>query len=160
MDKKSFIMYVESNQRALRRYLIALCHGDTAYADDLAQETYIKAYLAADTFKDEAKFTAWIYKIAYNNFLNSRKRQRYAERLEEVADMPGGSAADFSFSYQSLYAALEQLSERAKNIVLLHYLQGYTTKEIAEIMELNEDNVRQILTRARKDLKLFLSDYK
>ena len=76
MNREQFISHVESTQGALRRFLVALCCGDSALADDIAQETYIKAYLSSDSIRDEARFTAWIYRIAYNTFINARRAVR------------------------------------------------------------------------------------
>lgn len=66
MTEQQFIHHVESCQKAVRRFLTALCCGDCALADDLAQETFIKAYLSCETFRKDSQFTTWIYRIAYN----------------------------------------------------------------------------------------------
>ena len=73
MNKQQFISHVESNQKAVRRFLTALCCGDTALADDLAQDTFVKAYLSSDSFREDSKFTTWIYRIAYNTFVSNRR---------------------------------------------------------------------------------------
>lgn len=157
MNREQFISHVEATQGALRRFLVALCCGDSALADDIAQETYIKAYLSSDSIRDEARFTAWIYRIAYNTFINARRAVRPTERVEAVADEVSGDVADDSFRYQELYNALDRLSGRERTAILLFYLEGYSIKEIAEIIDASQDAVKQQLSRGRAHLKDMLS---
>ncbi len=133
MDREQFISHVKGSQKALRRFLVALCCGDAALADDIAQETLIKAYLSCDGFKNPDKFNAWIYRI---------------------------DSADSSFRYQALYAALNRLPGKERTSVLLHYMEGYSIKEIAVITESSEDAVKQHLSRGRTHLRgLLVSPY-
>lgn len=158
MDRKQFICYVEGNQRQLRRYLVALCRGNTQLAEDIAQETYIKAYLSSDSFHDVTKFKAWIYKIAYNTFLNFCRERKMSEELDAAEKLSANHDYEGPFKYQELYLALDSLSDVERNVILLFYLQGYSSKEIASIMELSDDNVRQLLSRSRKNLKSLLKN--
>lgn len=152
MTKQFFIQYVRENQERLRRYLIALCCGDVAAADDIAQETYMKAYLTADTFRDETKFTAWIFRIAYNSFLSLRQSWHPTEDIENAA----GVMTDEGKDYQELYLALDRLSEKERSAVLLYYIQGYAVKEIAEVMNSSENAVKLHLSRGRAHLRELL----
>lgn len=149
MTRELFIQYVKDNQGRLRRYLIALCCGDTQTADDIAQETYMKAYLASDTFKDETKFTAWIFRIAYNTFISARRAVRHTEDFENA----GAVMAEDKGDYQGLYMALDRLSEKERSAVLLFYIQGYAVKEIAEVMNTTENAVKLQLSRGRAHLR-------
>ena len=153
MTRQRFIQYVKDNQERLRRYLIALCCGDSQTADDIAQETFMKAYLAVDTFKDETKFTAWIFQIAYNTFISLRRTCRPTEDIENARGLMTEDRED----YQELYMALDQLSEKERSAVLLFYLQGYSVKEIAEVMNSSETAVRQQLHRGRLNLRNLLN---
>lgn len=157
MNREQFISHVEGTQGALRRFLVALCCGDSALADDIAQETYIKAYLSSDSIRDSSRFTAWIYRIAYNTFINARRAVRPTERVEAVADEVSSDVADDGFRYQELYNALDRLSGRERTAILLFYLEGYSIKEIAEIIDASQDAVKQQLSRGRAHLKDMLS---
>lgn len=157
MDRQQFIEHVEGNQRAVRRFLTALCCGDSALADDLAQDTFLKAYLSCDGFKDDSKFTTWIYRIAYNTFISNRRALRLNEPITAADNISGTDAADKAYEYQPLYNALEQLSDTERSAVLLHYMQGYAVDEIAAIIESTSEAVRQRLSRARRHLKQLLN---
>ncbi len=76
MKREKFVIELSKEQRTLRRFLLALCCGDQSQADDLAQETLIKAYLSIDRYSEIEKFSSWLKKIAYNTFLDSVKTQR------------------------------------------------------------------------------------
>ena len=70
MDRAQFINLVNGEQEQLRKFLLALCTGKRDEADDIAQEALVKAYLSSSGYQDEGKFTAWLYKIAYNTFVH------------------------------------------------------------------------------------------
>lgn len=158
MDRGRFIQYVESNQRELRRFLTALCCGDSALADDLAQETLVKAYLACDSFREECRFTSWIYRIACNTFVSNRRSRTLSEPLSEAACMASGERADSTLDYEHLYKALDLLSAKERSAILLHYMQGYSVAEIAGITGSSEEAVKQQLSRGRQHLKGFLNE--
>lgn len=158
MDRKDFISNVESTQGALRRFLAALCCGDTTLADDLAQETYMKAFLSINTLADSDKFKAWIYRIAYNNFVNHCRTRRMTEVIgETVAMVSAAEEADSSFRYQELHSALSRLSDTERTAILLYYFEGYTVREITEVVGSSADAVRQHLSRGRNRLRSLLS---
>lgn len=97
---------MEATQKAFRRFLVALCCGDSSLADDVAQEAYIKAYMACDTFKNADKFNAWIYRIGYNTFLNHKRDRRLTVDYDDARELSAPGGADAGFAYQDLYEAL------------------------------------------------------
>ena len=153
MDRKEFILMVERNQRAVRRFLVALCCGDISRAEDLAQDTFVKAYLACGSFREDAKFSTWIYRIAYNTYVSSQRSQRQTEQIEIADTMISAEKSDSAFRYQALYNALGRLSEKERSAILLYYMQGYDINEIAEITQSSSDAVKKLLSRGRKHIK-------
>lgn len=158
MNREQFISHTEGVQRELRRFLTALCCGDRQLADDIAQESLIKAYLSCEGFREEAKFSSWIFRIAYNTFLNHRRDERRTVDYDEAPDTPGDDTADSSFRYQELYAALNGLPPKERTALLLHYLEGYSVREISEIVEASEAAVKQHLSRGRNHLREVLNN--
>ncbi len=157
MTREQFTASVDGCQRALRRFLTALCCGDSFMADDLAQEAFIKAYVHLDTLEDPGKFKSWIFRIAYTTFLSHKRSVRPMADIEETRNIAGEDDADSAFRYQKLYIALDKLQEKERMAVLLFYLENYSVKEIAEITESGQDAVRQRLSRGRQHLKEFLT---
>ena len=153
MTREVFIAYVEHEQEALRGFLLALCCGNKDDADDLAQDALVKAYLSSAGYQDKGKFRSWLFKIAYNTFLNHKASLRCTESIDEARMLISSSSADSSFEHQDLYLALRTLSPKERSAITLFYLSGYSIKEIAVITETSEDAVKKQLSRGRDKLK-------
>ena len=157
MNCEQFIALVSTEQESLRRFLLALCVGHRDDADDIAQEALIKAYLARDKIRNDEKLCAWLYRIAYNTFLD-HQRSGWNRRtdLDAAEQMPGGLRADDAFQYQELYAAIGTLPLKEKSAILLFYVSGYSVKEIAKITGSSQLAVKQQLSRGRSKLREIL----
>ena len=153
MDRDQFILQVRKQQDALRSYLLALCAGNQADADDIAQESLVKAYLAIDRYRDSGQFKYWLFKIAYNTFLNHVAAKRQYDSIEEAESAVATDSADNVFAHQQLYLALSTLPPKERSAVTLYYLSGYSVKEIADITESSVDAVKKQMSRGREKLK-------
>ena len=158
MTSEQFISQVESSHKSFRRFMVALCCGDSALADDLAQEAYIKAYLSCDSLNDYNKFNAWLHTIGYNTYLNHRRSRTVDVGYDEIQNLASGDSGDASFAYQDLYEALNRLPAKERMSVLLFYMENYSIKEIAEIEGTSPDAVKQHLARGRNHLRGLLAD--
>ncbi len=146
-------------------------------AEDLVQETYLKAYRAYGSFQEGTNLKAWLYRILTNTFITSyRSRRRRPEEteLEDVEDLylyrrlagaegaSGRSAEDealSSFTDDEVKSALESLPESFRLAVLLADVEGFSYKEIAEIMDVPIGTVMSRLHRGRKALQKALAEY-
>lgn len=144
-------------------------------ANDLAQETFIKAYTALKTFKGDSSFYTWIYRIAVNktiNFLKTRKNKTQLslndldfnaehdpDLLALVSEKTPRRDAALKELQEKLNNALLKLSETHRLVVTLHDVQGLSHEEIAEIMDCNTGTVRSRLFYARQQLQGWLADY-
>ena len=153
MTRDVFIAHVEREQEALRGFLLALCCGKKDDADDLAQDTLVKAYLSLSGYHDKGKFRSWLFKIAHNTFLNHKASCRTMESLDEARTLVSSTAADSSYEHQDLYLALRTLPPKERSAITLFYLNGYSIKEIGAITETSEAAVKQQLSRGRDKLK-------
>ena len=155
MNRERFIALIRTEQESLRRFLLALCCGNRDEADDIAQDALVKAYLAIDKHEDQGKDTAWLYRIAYNTFLNHRiQATRYHyEDIEEADSLRGEDAADNTFRFQQLEQAMAQLPETERTTLVLHYFEGYKVEEIAHITNCTDAAVKKRLQRGREELK-------
>ena len=158
MTREQFVEQVSREQATLRRFLTALCCGNSAEADDIAQEALIKAYLRSSQYDERGLFSAWLMKIAYRVFIDSHHKQKHQQELplEKAITLQGNSKSDEAFRYQELHSALETLTETMRTSILLYYMQGYQIKEIAEITENSEDAIKKQLSRGRQELKHLL----
>ena len=153
MTREVFIAYVEREQEALRGFLLALCCGNKGDADDLAQDALVKAYLSSAGYQDKGKFRSWLYKIAYNTFLNHKASLRSTESIDEARTLVSSTSSDNGFEHQDLYLALRTLPPKERSAITLFYLNGYSIKEIAAITDTSEDAVKKQLSRGRDNLK-------
>lgn len=153
MTREVFIAHVEREQEALRGFLLTLCCGRKDDADDLAQDALVKAYLSCAGYQDKGKFRSWLFKIAYNTFLNHKVSLRCTESIDEARTLVSSTTADSEFEHQDLYLALRTLPPKERSAITLFYLNGYNIKEIAMITETSEDAVKKQLSRGRDKLR-------
>lgn len=136
-------------------------------ADDLTQDTFVRAYRGLKTFKEEFDFHPWLYRIAVNqaiNFINKRKRQAAVD-LEDVPETEIKSgpspespvqAASRSELLGRLEGALERLPEEQRTVFLLRVQEGLSYEEIAKAMDTPKGTVMSRLARARMALRKYL----
>ena len=159
MTREVFITYVEQEQEALRSFLFALCCGNKDEADDLAQDSLVKAYLSSAGYQDKGKFRSWLFKIAHNTFLNHKASQKTMESIddERIRALPQRGSGEGPGYYEDLYLALATLPPKERSAITLFYLTGYNIKEIAQITDTSEDAVKKQLSRGRDKLRSTLS---
>jgi RNA polymerase sigma-70 factor (ECF subfamily) len=149
-----------------------------ADAEDLVQETYLKAFAAFGSFTQGTNLRAWLYRILTNTFINSyRSKQRRPQEsdLGEVEDLylyrrlggleasqRGRSAEDELMDVVTdaeVKAALDELPEQFRVAVLLADVEGFSYKEIAEMLDIPIGTVMSRLHRGRKGLQRLLADF-
>ena len=99
-SRGAFGKLVEAYQPQLRRFLLNLTMGDENLTDDLAQETFIKAYTGIRAFKGLSGFGTWLYRIAYNEFY-SEKRRRHEEHIDQIPESMQDASAQASISTEA-----------------------------------------------------------
>ena len=136
-------------------------------AEDLCADVFLKVYGKLDTFDDtKASVSTWIYHITRNTLFDHFRKNRVAEELDENIPEEGDFSEDIcrKEALEALADALEQLPERQRNIVLLHYYRGLQLKDIAAQMDLSYSYVKllhnQAIGKLKKNLELtgFLAD--
>ena len=158
-DRRAFGALVEAYQNEIRRFFLNLTFGDVSLSDDLAQETFIKAYTSIRSFKGLSKFSTWLYRIAYNEFYSYSRRQHEERLLEGIhshLDEPITSHEDCSDSRIDINTALQRLNATERTIVTLFYLQDVPIKKIREITDIPEGSIKSHLSRARAKMEQVL----
>lgn len=157
MTQDRFIEQVRQQQEPLRRFLLALCGGDAALADDIAQDALVRAYVASGSFLGLSKFSTWLFRIAYNCYIDHcRKPRREEAPVEEAANLQADDTSDRSFRYQQLYQALEKLPEKEKAAIALFYFEDRSIKEISAILNMPQGTVKYQLSMGRNHLKQYI----
>ncbi len=156
-DRESFAELVRRHQGKVRALLLRLC-GDRSLADDLAQEVFLRAYRGLVGFEGRSSFGTWVYRISYNVYLNYRARTRSYAALPEDYDARAAAPDDALSAPRSdlrrdLEAAIVELPERYRAVIVLYYLQEVSYPEIAEILELPLGTVKTHLHRAKRMLR-------
>jgi RNA polymerase sigma-70 factor, ECF subfamily len=142
---------------------------NAADAEDLVQETYLRAYRGFHQFEPGTNLKAWLYRILMNTFINSyRKRQRepqtvsddeiedwylYSKMVERGTEPSAEASVIESLPDEDVQAALAELPEQFRVAVLLADVEGFSYKEIAEITEVPIGTVMSRLHRGRKALE-------
>jgi RNA polymerase sigma-70 factor (ECF subfamily) len=157
-DRRAFEQLLRRHQGMVRAQLRRLLHGDDAAADDLAQEVFLLAWRKLDQFRGEARFSTWLYRIAYSCFLQAyRKRQWPAGHLEEseVEELPAPpQAIDLQLD---LERAMQHLSA-AEQTVLLHCVQlDLSHEEAAHVLAMPLGTVKTHATRGKAKLRAWLA---
>lgn len=154
MTQERFISLVREEQEPLRRFLLALCCGDAALADDIAQDALVRAYVASGSFLGLSKFSTWLFRIAYNCYIDHcRKVKPEQTSVEDALELPAEDASDSAFRYQQLYHALDRLPEKEKATISLFYFEDRSIKEIAAILGIPQGTVKYHLSMGRTHLK-------
>lgn len=135
--------------------------GNRQDAEDLAQETFVKAYKKIGTLKEQGKEKSWLYAIARNTAVDFfRKNKNKAIALEDtiLENVAVATAADFQEGMievevaRELQKYVDKLVNEDRAIVKLLYYEGFSYKEIAELLRINENTLKSRLHRARKVL--------
>ena len=169
--------YDELVQRYQQRIYATIYHMTANHEDanDLAQDSFIKAYSALKSFKGGSSFYTWLYRIAVNktiNFLKQRRNKHHyslndldfntehnPDLVALISDKTPLRDAGLTELQKKLNEALLKLSEPHRMVVVLHDVQGQSHEEIAEIMGCNIGTVRSRLFYARQQLQGFLAEY-
>ena len=149
-----------------------------ADAEDLVQDTYLKAYRAFETFQEGTNLKAWLYRILTNTFINSYRAKKRRPEETDIDDVENlylyrrlggleGAASGRSaeeevldrFTETDIKEALESLPEQFRMAVLLGDVEGFSYKEIAEILDVPIGTVMSRLHRGRRALQKRLYDF-
>ena len=163
---------VERFQRPVYSLILRLVrHPQTA--EDLAQESFVRAFQRLDSFKPEATFSSWLFKVAHNRTIDFLRRKQHVHIPLEAEDSEGGSTWEFlqAPDYQSpdrqssakeLGQAMEQalagLKDNYRQALLLRFQAGLSYQEIADALETSMANVKVLLHRARKQFQQALEE--
>jgi RNA polymerase sigma-70 factor, ECF subfamily len=158
-DRPAFAVLVEHYWDRLYRWLYRMTH-DRHAAEDLTQETFLKAFAGLKRFRAGTNFAAWLFRIAHNNFANGRRKTRPREPLpDDLAAKDGDPSAEAQSreALGDLARAVNRVPEEFRAALLLRVEQGLSFREIAEVLDLTEETARWRVFKARQKLLALLA---
>jgi RNA polymerase sigma-70 factor (ECF subfamily) len=160
-DHHAFGELVKRHQSAVRTTLCKLSGGDEGLADELAQETFLRAYRSLRTFRGGAKFSTWLYRIAYNAFQTHLRRARPHELFDEDRHAPAQAPQVEAVDWQhDLDAAMQRLTVPERSAITLCYTSGLTQEEAAQALQCPLGTVKTNILTAKEKLRCFLLPWK
>ena len=159
-DRKAFCQLVEVYQSPIRRFFFNLTGGDEELSKDLAQETFLKSWLNIGSFRAAAKFSTWLYRIAYNIFYDYMRNRKPAAEVdvEMLRDKITTEASDSDFGLD-FERALLILKEDERTAMLLFFMEDQTIATISKIMNCPAGTVKSHLHRGKEKLAKFFESY-
>jgi len=174
-DEACFNLLVEKYHRAMIHFLFRMVHNQ-AIAEELAQEVFLRVYRSRESYRAEAKFTTWLYRIATNlavNHARDTRRERGAQTVYlDAPDEESGTTPDVADDrptveqtllrderMASIRAHVMALPERQRTAVLMHKYQGLDYRQIGEVLKLSESATKSLLFRAYQTLRDKLQDF-
>jgi len=155
-NRKSFEHIVKKYQSSVARTTISML-GQSADAEDVGQETFIRFYRSMDHYKGEAALGTYLTRIAINlslNALKKREKRRWLSLDGKIENSTTGEDAHGKKDNKELIEmALKQLDPDFRSVVVIRLIQGYSTKETAEILDIPPGTVLSRLSRAQQKLK-------
>jgi RNA polymerase sigma-70 factor (ECF subfamily) len=160
-SSRAFAALVKRHQQAVRYSLRQLTGWNEALADDLSQEVFLKVYLALPGFKQESKFSTWLYRIAYNVFASYQRKpqhmlDQYADPqsdVEEQVNESGFSHVTDMDIHRDLALAMQELSVQQRSALHLYLHRQCTQQEISTIMGIPLGTVKTLINRGRAVLE-------
>jgi len=164
-NTSAFAYFVETYQDMAMTIALRIC-GNRQDAEDIVQESYLKAFRNLHSFRSDSKFSTWLYRIVYNTAVtHTHGRMWTTDYGKEVEEVPGLSDDNPELQMEEaekkemVSEILDQMSTGDALLLTLYYMEDHSVKEVAKITGLNESNVKVKLFRARKVFKERLFHY-
>jgi RNA polymerase sigma-70 factor (ECF subfamily) len=161
-DRGAFGQLILRHQGLVRAQLRKLTGGDHAWADDIAQETFLTAWRKLDQFRGESRFTTWLFRVSYATFLQSARRRRARPQLQLSVEQDTQDPRDDSELHAlrlDLTTALKQLSEPERAALIHCYHLDLSHEEAAEVLGIPVGTVKTHVARGKIKLRELLSDW-
>ena len=157
-NKKAFDQLVRKYQSPVRRFFLNQTLGDEQLSDDLAQETFIKAYVNITKFRGMSSFSTWLMRIAYNVFYDDVRSRKQTEDIDTSSAVRQSSKSGDSNLKMDIHAALALLKPDERSCVTLQLIDGYPVDQISKITGINENTVKSHLKRGKDKMTNYLKE--
>ena len=156
-NKRAFDQLVRKYQSPVRRFFLNQTLGDEQLSDDLAQETFIKAYLNITKFRGLSSFSTWLMRIAYNVFYDDVRARKQTEDVDtSISALRQTSSNGDSNLKMDIYAALALLKPDERTCITLQLIDGYPIDQISKITGIPDNTVKSHLRRGKEKMTVYL----
>ena len=156
-NTRAFDQLVRKYQSPVRRFFLNQTCGDSELSDDLAQDTFIKAYTSLASFRNLSSFSTWLYRIAYNVFYDYIRSRKETDDLDtRQVDMQCSTQQQDIGRKMDVYRALSQLKEIERTCITLFYMEDLSIEKIAGITGCPTGSVKSHLSRAKNKMATYL----
>ena len=155
-DRTAFDRLVVKYQSSIRRFFLHQTLGDVKLSDDLAQDTFVKAYVNISKFRGQAAFSTWLYRIACNVLYDYHRRLRPTDDIDSTDAIRTNSVNTDDNMRLDVYDALRRLGDKERTCVTLQLIDGYPIDQLAEITGMAVGTVKSHLFRGKEKLTMFL----
>lgn len=157
-NKRAFDSLLRKYQSQVRRFLLSLTLGDRQLADDLAQETFIKAYANIGKFRGLSSFATWLMRIAYNTHYDYRRSHHQTEDMDTPSVAARHAGNDDCTLGMDILKALATLKPDERTCITLQLIDGQPIDKIAAITGIPQGTVKSHLHRGKEKLTTYLKD--
>lgn len=154
-NRRAFDQLVVRYQSPVRRFFLHQTLGDEPLSDDLAQDTFIKAWRNIGSFRAMSSFQTWLMRIAYNVFYDYVRSRKTTSDIDNAAEPMTNGNSNPSLQ-MDLYHALSLLKPDERTCITLQLVDGYKIDQIAKITDMKEGTVKSILFRGKEKLTKYL----
>ena len=156
-NKRAFDQLVRKYQSPVRRFFLNQTLGDEQLSNDLAQETFLKAYLNITKFRGLSSFSTWLMRIAYNVFYDDVRARKQTEDVDtSISALRQSASAGDSNLKMDIYAALALLKPDERTCITLQLIDGYPIDQISKITGVPENTVKSHLRRGKEKMTIYL----
>lgn len=156
-DKRAFDALVKKYQSSVRSFFMGHTFGDAQLGDDLAQETFIKAYVNIGRFRNLSGFSTWLFRIAYRVLLDDVRARKRLDSVDADAVKIAAGGADGGMR-MDIYRCMRMLRAEERTCITLQLVEGQSLEGIAEITGIPVGTVKSHLSRGKAKLALYLKE--
>ena len=155
-NKRAFDQLVRKYQSPVRRFFLNQTLGDEQLSDDLAQETFIKAYVNITKFRGMASFSTWLMRIAYNVFYDEVRSRHQTEDVDTSVTVARQTVSASDTVKMDIYKALALLKPDERTCITMQLIDGYPIDQISKITGIAENTVKSHLRRGKEKMANYL----
>jgi RNA polymerase sigma-70 factor (ECF subfamily) len=156
-DSNAFCELVRRYQSPVRGFLIRMAQGDAHTADDLAQETFLKAWQKLRSFRGEARFSTWLFGIALNEFRNECRRHRKWNWEQDGVEVEEAAPGHHVHLNMDLNEAMKMLAHAERAAIILCCQNGLSHEEAAQVLDCPLGTVKTNILRGKEKLRKHLA---